>query len=303
MHDTMLPHRRSVALLLGLLAWAAPVTAAGAEDPHARFAPPAARSAHVVTPEAAARLALEGRSVLWVYFADKGETGARDFADAVRRAGDRVAGPARSRRARETGGRFVPDYYDVPVLARYVDGVRSTGAAVRHVSRWLNAVSVEADQATVARIAALPYVQSVAAVGRSRRVEPVGPIVPLPTQEAPPSPFERGPRDGGPSGARGNLAPTSLGPPAGYGSSLAQLNGINAKAAQDSGYTAAGVVVAMLDTGFNKAHTATVQLKRIAEYDFVFGDSETAIRRRTSPPSGTMGPAPGRCWGATRRTT
>jgi hypothetical protein len=32
----------------------------------------------------------------------------------------------------------------------------------------------------------------------------------------------------------------------------------------------------MFDTGFNKAHSAVVNLKRVAEYDFVFGDSETA---------------------------
>ena len=32
----------------------------------------------------------------------------------------------------------------------------------------------------------------------------------------------------------------------------------------------------MLDTGYNKTHPATVQLKRIAEYDFVFHDSETS---------------------------
>ncbi len=299
MHGTLLPHRRVMALILGVLVFTAfasapqaaraatpalqAVTARAAEDPHARFAPRAPRPEQVLTPGAVARLALEGRSALWVYFADKGETDAREFAGAVRQAGDRVTGRARSRRVRETGGRFIPDYYDVPVPARYVDGVRSTGAAVRHVSRWLNAVSVEADLATAARIVALPYVQSVTALARSRRIEPVGPLVPVPTQEAPPSPFERGPLQGGPSqggpspgGAPGNFAPTSLPPPAGYGTSITQMNGINAKAAQDSGYTAAGVVVAMFDTGFNKAHTATVQLKRIAEYDFVFGDSETA---------------------------
>ncbi len=287
MHGTELTHRRVRALILGIFVFAAIASALQAaparagEDPHARFASRAPRPEQVLTPAAVARLALEGRSALWVYFADKGETDAREFAGTVRQAGDRVTGPARSRRARETGGRFVPDYYDVPVPARYVDGVRSTGATLRHVSRWLNAVSVEADQATAARIAALPYVQSVTALARSRRIEPVGPLVPLPTQEAPPTPFERGPLQGGSplggsSGARGNLAPSSLPPPGGYGASLNQMNGINARAAQDSGYTAAGVVVAMFDTGFNKTHPANAPLKRIAEYDFVFGDSETA---------------------------
>jgi subtilisin family serine protease len=277
MHDIVLPLRRVPAWLLAFLACVAlaPRPASAAEDPHARYAPPAPRPAQVVTPEAAARLASEGTSALWVYFADKGETDAREFSSAVRRAGDRVEGRARARRVRESGGRFVPDYYDVPVPALYVEGVRSTGAQVRHVSRWLDAVSVMAGPAAVSRIASLPYVRSIAPVGRARRNQPVGPIAPLPTREAPLTPFERGLLESAPSRELGN-ASVSLDPPSGYGSSLIQLNGINAKAAQDSGYTAAGVVVAMLDTGFNKGHDATVRLKRIAEYDFVFGDSETA---------------------------
>ncbi len=277
MHGIMLSHRRGLASILLVLACAvlAPRQAPAAEDPHARYAPRAPRPAQVVTSAAAARLVAEGTPALWVYFVDKGETDAREFAGAVRRAGERVEGRARARRIRESGGRFVPDYYDVPVPSLYVDGVRSTGAKVRHVSRWLNAVSVVADQAQVARIASLPYVQSIVPVGRARRNEPVGPIAPVPPRETPPTPFDRGLLESAPSREQGNLG-VSLGPPAGYGGSLTQLNGIGARAAQDSGYTAAGVVVAMLDTGFSKTHDATVQLKRIAEYDFVFGDSETS---------------------------
>jgi len=253
--------RLTLALLAFLLTFT-PYAARAAEDPHARYAPPAPRPAEVVTPAAAARLALGGKQRLWVYFMDKGETDAREFARAVRMAGDRVGERSRARRARETHGAFVPDYYDVPVVTRYVEGVRSTGATVRNVSRWLNAMSVEADRAEAARIGGLPYVRSVTPVAATRRVEPVGPATPLGTQPSPSS------------GLR-YLAP-ALDPPAGYGSSLTQLNGIGAKAAQDSGFTAAGVVVAMFDTGYNKTHTATVQLKRLAEYDFVFHDGETS---------------------------
>jgi hypothetical protein len=277
MHDIMRSHRSGLAWLLLLLACfaLAPRRAPAAEDPHARYAPSAPRPALVVTPAASSRLLSEGRTALWVYFRDKGEADARGFSIAVRSAGDRVVGRARARRLREYGGRFLPDYYDVPVPPLYVDGVRSTGAAVRHVSRWLNAVSVVADPDQVSRIASLPYVQSVTPVGRARRNEPVGPAAPLPTRETPLTPFERGLLESAPSSQKGTLA-VSLDPPSGYGSSITQLNGIGAKAAQDSGYTAAGVVVAMLDTGYSKTHDATVQLKRLAEFDFVFGDTETS---------------------------
>jgi hypothetical protein len=251
----------------------AALAARAIEDPHARYAPPAPRSSQVVTPGAQARLGSAGRAALWVYFADKGEVDARGFARAVKLAGNRVTGHARDRRARETGGVFAPDYYDVPVVPGYVDAVRSAGARIRNVSRWMNAVSVEADAGTAQRIAALPFVRSVTEVAFSKRVQPVGPITPIETRPAPVTPFEEGALPS--TGTRRGLAAT-LGPPASYGSSINQMSSINSKAAQDSGYTGAGVVVAMFDTGFNKAHPAVAPLKRIAEYDFVFHDGETA---------------------------
>src|SRR4029077_10881744 len=99
-----------------------------------------------------------------------------------------------------------------------------------------DAGGVGADAAPFPRIATPPYVQSITAVGRARRNEPVGPIAPLPA-----APFSRELLRSAPSREQGN-ASVSLDPPSGYGSSLIQLNGINAKAAQDSGYTGSGVV-------------------------------------------------------------
>ena len=253
-------------LLAALIPGGAPAST-NVRDPHERYAPPPPRAAQVISPMASARLDAEGTSALWVYFIDKGETDERSFARAVDRAGARVGAASRMRRARETAGRFVPDWYDVPVVPGYVDGVRSTGAAIRHVSRWINAVSVLADRATVARIASLPYVGRVTAVSRGQRIEPVGPVEPAPMRE---------PQHGAARNLEETFLSTSLGPPTGYGNSLGQLNGINAKAAQDSGYTGAGVVVAMFDTGYDKNHPANAPHPRLAEYDFVFGDTETA---------------------------
>jgi uncharacterized membrane protein YphA (DoxX/SURF4 family) len=179
----------------------------------------------------------DGRAVLWVYFSDKGETDAASLRRAVAEAGARVSVGSRARRTRLTGGRFLPDYTDVPTLPRYVRSIESTGASVRHVSRWLNAVSVEVDDASARKIATLPFVRLITPVLRS---EP------------------------------------QLGPPGSYGGSSTQNLGINAIAAHDSGYSAAGVVVAIFDTGFRKDHAALAPLKRIAEWDFVGSDGETA---------------------------
>ncbi len=280
MHRIPLRIPRIPVLGLALLCSAIPTAGRAVQDPHANYAPPAPRAAQIVSDRAAARLTREGRSALWVYFTDKSETDLRSFASAVRDAGSRVTERARARRARESEGRFVADYYDVPVAARYVDGVVSTGATIRQVSRWLNAVSVEADRATADRIAALPYVRVVEPLAYSKRVEPYGSVTPLFAAPLP----GLAPKSGLLPRAESSpyLAPT-LDPPSGYGTSLTQLNGISAEAAQDSGYTGAGVIVAMLDTGFDKTHDATSPLKRLAEYDFVFHDTETSNEAIDSP--------------------
>jgi subtilisin family serine protease len=195
------------------------------------------RSATVLTPGAVQALQREGRATLWVYFADKGEADAASLARAVAEGGDRVGAASRVRRARMTGGRFIADVDDVPVAARYRARVEALGARIRQTSRWLNAVSVEVDEAGARQIAELSFV---------RRVEPVMHVE------------------------------VACDPPADYGASLTQNLGINAVAAIDSGYSAAGVVVAILDTGFRKDHAALAPLKRIAEWDFVNSDGETA---------------------------
>jgi subtilisin family serine protease len=237
----------------------------------ARFTPPAPRMDPVLSRAALQRMAAEGRSALWVVFTDKGIADERAFADAVRSAGERLTERARARRAREQGGRYAADFDDVPIPARYVEAVARTGAGVRHVSRWLNAASVMADEAQARRIAALPFVRAVLPLRLSRRVAPVSvgpaqgtPRSPAPELESPGSP--RVPA----------LRSPTLAKPSGYGPSITQLQSITVPAVHDSGYSGAGVILAMFDTGYNKTHSATIQLKRIAEWDFIFEDGETA---------------------------
>src|SRR5881396_1682340 len=226
---------------------------------HAQFAPPAPRAPQVLTENSLDRLRAEGRPVLWVFFTDKREGDAASFARSLRGVAARVTEPARARRAREAGGRFVPDYYDLPVASDYVDAVARTGAAVRHVSRWLNAMTVVADEPQARLIASLPFVRVVTPARRSRRVAPV------PESAVPPSP-------GGEAPGRGEglevprirteilgSAP-SLPKPIGYGASTTPLTGINVIAAHDSGWSAATITVAMFDSGFDKNHNATSPL-------------------------------------------
>lgn len=249
---------------------------------HAAFSPPAPRAPEVLSPAALARVRAEGRSVLWVHFTDKGIPDAAAFEREVRAAGERVPPNARARRARETGGTFVPDWYDIPVRSEYVDAVRATGARVRHVSRWLNAMTVVADEAEARRIAALEFVRAVLPARPSRRVEPVsvGPehegAAPMPeSQESPGSPESDLRRA---AGERPGIRPAfaALPKPLNYGGSLQPLTGINVPAAHDSGWSGASIVLAMLDSGYDRNHNATSLLTTIGERDFIFHDGNTA---------------------------
>ncbi|HBZ01750.1 MAG TPA: hypothetical protein DEO84_10570, partial [candidate division Zixibacteria bacterium] len=54
--------------------------------------------------------------------------------------------------------------FNLPVDQAYIEEVKSTGATLRVVSRWLNAVSIDADQAVLASIGRLPYVNRISHV-------------------------------------------------------------------------------------------------------------------------------------------
>src|SRR5678816_3416344 len=73
----------------------------------------------------------------WVFLEDKFVT-----PEALRAAETALTPHARARRERNLGAGHLVDAYDIPVDADVLEQVRATGANVRHVSRWLNAVSV-----------------------------------------------------------------------------------------------------------------------------------------------------------------
>ena len=175
----------------------------------------------------------------WVYFADK-------------RAGSapRLTDHARARRQRNG---VASDSFDIPVVNDYRFAVAHTGARVKHTSRWLNAVSIEATAEQIVRIEALPFVQHIDRVNSLREPLPVAPhqLDRRETQSAPqPHTFSLD-----------------------YGPSLAQNQQIGVPALHDLGLSGAGVLVAMLDTGFNNPlHEAIIDIDVLATWDFVNND-------------------------------
>ena len=189
--------------------------------------------------------------VIWIYFGDKGDTAAR-----LVEGKNLVSERALDRRSRRGVGRSSIDFEDIPPLPRHLETVRLRVARVRHVFRWFNAVSAEADGSQIAELATLPFVRQVDLVLRYRRgrseptysTEPAGPLREKPSRLT-----------------------------IDYGNSFSQLEQINVPALHNMGLDGEGIVIAILDTGFkNLLHQAFQHLDIQARWDFVNGNRSVA---------------------------
>jgi subtilisin family serine protease len=184
------------------------------------------------------------RETAWVFFADKGVQSAS--------AGRATLTPrALSRRALRGEVTLSPE--DVPLVPTYVDAVRAGVLRLRNTSRWFNAVSVEATPDQLAALAELPFVSRLERVRRWRgQPEPVASA----------------------STVRAQSTSAHL---LDYGTSLGQLEQIRVPELHDLGADGAGVVVALLDSGFDTlGHESLAQLRIVATHDFVNGDDDVA---------------------------
>jgi predicted GH43/DUF377 family glycosyl hydrolase len=127
--------------------------------------------------------------------------------------------------------------------------VLSSGARHRANSKWLNAISVEADRDQIDRIAGLPFVRAIDRVLSFKREVFVN---------RPDGVFE---------GGRGRSLD--------YGPSYGQIHQIAVDPLHDLGYSANGVIVLMLDTGYNLDHESLDDIDLIDEWDFINDDSVT----------------------------
>jgi subtilisin family serine protease len=212
-------------------------------------------AAAVPTPALEAALARTpaGRPALvWVYFRDKGPAPDARLAEARALLTPR----AQSRRERRLGP--PASYDDLPVVRASVEAVIQGVVRLRHVSRWLNAVSVEATAEQVNALAALPFVERLDVVRRYRSAqnEPVTPVGTASAQSA------------------GQAAtPHAFD----YGDSFGQLQQIHVPEVHELGLHGEGVVVAVFDAGFsNLAHEVFASTAILAHHDFVNGDEDVA---------------------------
>jgi serine protease AprX len=188
----------------------------------------------------------------WITFRDHDEQNLISKAD-PRTLG--ISDRALWRRAKILSVDKLVDELDLPVSQRYIDKLREDGVTVRSVSRWFNAVSAELSDDQRIVLSKLPFVRSVGPVMsyRKRQIQPAAPST------APP------------------LLRMESSTTIDYGQSLTQLSTINVIGVHNAGVTGAGVIIGLLDDGFNQhlVHPALRNIKIIAEYDFVQRDSNT----------------------------
>jgi subtilisin family serine protease len=222
----------------------------------------------------------------WVFFRDRGPATAVDSALAVaERALSQRALARRARAVRERGspsgsgtvasGAPTPtarlvDERDLEPSAAYVQAVAAAGADIRTRSRWLNAVSVSASSDALDRIRALPFVSSVAPVALGRR-EDLESSENLESTESPESSENLESTDG--SESPGNLRATS---DFSYGPGEHQVEMLGVPEAHALGYRGEGVLICVIDSGFDLRHEAFDMLEVLAERDFIDRDTDTS---------------------------
>jgi hypothetical protein len=126
--------------------------------------------------------------------------------------------------------------YDLPVNPEYIEGVANTGANLLYVSKWINGVSIQTTDADVLdAIAALPY------VAETLKMTNVA------SDDSKKSFFENEKYDISVQSFDASNKSTSV---FNYGSAFTQINQINGIPLHEMGYRGQGMVVAVLDGGF-----------------------------------------------------
>ncbi|MCH8027390.1 MAG: S8 family serine peptidase [candidate division Zixibacteria bacterium] len=191
---------------------------------------------------------------IWLFFTDKGLFSSKEF---ERAASSTFLSEKQLKRRKKTGLERIV-FADLPVYQNYIEQVKRLGARHRRSSKWLNAASFEVSIETLAQVMQLPFISSIEPIAIYKRS-------PVKVEEIKPRKY---------------FLQAQSADAINYGNSAFQLKQINVIAVHQRGYRGEGVTLAILDTGFRKSHEAFAAHyadgRVLAEYDFVFGDTNTA---------------------------
>ena len=201
----------------------------------------------------------EGPWVVWVFFRDKGLSGAA-LEDALDAAEDDLLPRAARRRAKVASpeGRLV-DEADLAVHPEYLERARSTGATARQTSKWLNAASYRVTHTQAERLSRLECVARMDLVNRSRRAA-------VPTPVSDPVPVVPRPGIGKDKGSSSEAID--------YGNNFGAMLQVNVPPLHEAGLSGKGVLIGMLDTGFRTTHEALQGIPVLGTWDFINNDPD-----------------------------
>ncbi len=187
---------------------------------------------------------------VWVFFENKGSNTTEYFLNPLLV----VSEKSLNRRAKLKTFEKGIDYLDLPVNNFYIDKLRSLGVTVIQKSKWFNAVSCEINISQMNLISKFDFVKRIEPVERYKSIKKIDE-----NNES----FEF----------------TEIKPKGtytyNYGASFTQLQQINVPAVHELGYKGQGVVVGVLDAGFNNLpHEVFNNMDIIAAYDFVNNDPD-----------------------------
>jgi len=191
-------------------------------------------------------------AIYWIFMKDKGPSSLMksDNESAVEIL--QISPRALERRRKIRADNFLLDHKDLPVYSHYRKTLEDLGVAIRQESRWLNAVSCAIPNHRIETIKALPFV---------RKIQPLG-ILKIPEPESADQFPERLLK------TADNIFD--------YGQSLLQNSQIHVPEVHNLGFSGQGVLIGMLDTGFDHDHSIFSRMDIIDEYDFYNQDSVTS---------------------------
>lgn len=143
---------------------------------------------------------------------------------------------------------------DLPVNQTYIQQVRQAGARVLYPTRWMNGVIIEADQATLERVSRLSFVRNNNTMRLTLRPEePDLFVADAEVKE------------------NNNFSLSNAKTEENYGNSLRQSQMIGIDAMHQDGFRGEGVVIAVIDDGFQGVNTNPLfrQINVLGTYNFV----------------------------------
>lgn len=157
------------------------------------------------------------------------------------------------RRIKNLGEENIITFEDLPIKDDYVTQLENNGIKIENKLKWFNAVTTYLSEAKKNKVLSFPFVEKIEVVKNF--------VFKSPAIEAP-SQFLK---------HSSNLFAFD------YGLSLDQLQLSDIPAVHSKGITGDGVLLGLLDTGFNwKNHESLTDATVVAEYDFIFKDGSTA---------------------------